>query len=164
MTRSFIASKCHSEVYIEKRVTAGKEITKKIHYDVLIKVMHKRLVTSLEFYWKKSQEVIGFLDRYIMMLIGFVDEMEFHIWESEIEVAPMLVMSVLVWISLSNPYQSKFDKGDKKIQEFAKETERKGWKQFGGIAYTYSFALLSFMRKLVKLHFVHTVHRTETKY
>lgn len=79
MTRSFIASKCRSEVYIEKRVTAGKGITKKIHYDVIIKVMHKRLVASLEFYWKKSQEVVGFLDRHIMMLIGFVDEMEFHI-------------------------------------------------------------------------------------
>ena len=78
MTHSFIASKCHSEVYIEKRVTAGKEITKKIHYDVIIKVKHKRLVTSLEL-WKKSQELVGFLDRYIMMLIGFVDEMEFHI-------------------------------------------------------------------------------------
>lgn len=52
----------------------------------------------------------------------------------------------------------------KKIQEFAKETERKVWKQFGEIAYAYSFGLLTFMRKLVKLHFVHIVHRTETKY
>ena len=49
MIRLFIASKCHSEVYIEKRVMADKGITKKIHYDAIIKVVHKRLVASLEF-------------------------------------------------------------------------------------------------------------------
>ena len=49
MTRLFIAPKCHSEAYIEKRVMADKGITKKIYYDAIIQVVHKRLVASLEF-------------------------------------------------------------------------------------------------------------------
>lgn len=60
MTRLFIASECHSEVYIEKRVMADKGITRKIHYDGIIKCCAQEAGGLIRVLEEKSQEVVGF--------------------------------------------------------------------------------------------------------